>query len=292
MKSLTVLFLLALTGLNAQALPIHSNLTAEDFDRIIAGPGNYNYEGIVKLNNCSGAIIKFEASKPTDKAIVLTNGHCFPTGVFGGMVKPGEFVYNKAAKRSFQLLDKNGTLTNKTVSSSKVIYVTMTGTDISMYELDLTYADLKSKYDTEAIVLESAHPTVADPIQILSGYFQIGYECTIDKFIYQLKEAGYVMNDSIRYSATGCKTIHGTSGSPILSARTHRIVGINNTGNDDGQMCTMDNPCEVDQSGHTFAQKGLSYGQETYQIYTCLNSASQFDLTLPGCKLFRNGRRL
>ena len=36
----------------------------------------YDYEGIVKLSNCSGSIIRFKNQSIDDHAIVLTNGHC------------------------------------------------------------------------------------------------------------------------------------------------------------------------------------------------------------------------
>jgi hypothetical protein len=89
----------------------------------------------------------------------------------------------------------------------------------------------------------------------------------------------------MRYSKGGCETIHGTSGSPILSARTGRVVGINSTGNESGERCMMDNPCEVSESGQIYVEKGRSYGDQTYVFYSCLNARGKLDLNREGCQL-------
>ena len=83
----------------------------------------------------------------------------------------------------------------------------------------------------------------------------------------------------------GRETIGGTSGSPIIHAETYEVIGINNTGNENGGKCTLNNPCEVDEQGNITVTKGASYGQQLFQIYTCLNDQGQFDLTVEGCKL-------
>ena len=43
---------------------------------------DYDFEGIVKLSNCSGAVIKFIGQDLNDRALVLTNGHCLESGFF------------------------------------------------------------------------------------------------------------------------------------------------------------------------------------------------------------------
>ena len=286
MRNLLVLIAF-FSAASSYALPTHQKINMAEVEALFNNGNTYNYEGIVKLNNCSGALVRFENSKDTDPAMVIANGHCVPLGPFGmDMIQPNQYLYQKAAKRSFQLLKADGSLSSNSVTSTQILYATMTGTDVSMYQLELSYAAIKSKFNINALVIDSQHPAASEAIDILSGYWQQGYSCTIDNFVYELKEGGYTMNDSIRYSKDGCHTIHGTSGSPILSAKTHKIIGINNTGNDNGEKCTMDNPCEVSKSGEVYAEKGLSYGQELYIIYSCLNANSQLDLSTSGCKLF------
>jgi hypothetical protein len=148
-----------------------------------------------------------------------------------------------------------------------------------------TYASIIKNSGIKPLTLSSQHPKVGTPINIISGYWNRGYSCNVELFTYQLREDQWTMEDSMRYSRPGCETIGGTSGSPVIATGTRNIVGINNTGNENGEECTMDNPCEVDQNGKIFYEKGLSYAQETFQIYTCLNMNNEIDLAVPGCKL-------
>ena len=295
MKTLSIIsvFLLAVQAFavnTAVAIPIHSKINKQQALRFFDQSANFNFEGIVKLSNCSGAVVRFESSRDEDKALVMSNGHC--VDMDGGMIKPGQFVFKKAAKRAFEFLNADGTLSGNRVSSDEILYATMTGTDVSLYQLTLTYGQIKSQYHVNALILDSHRPAVSDAIEILSGYWRKGYACTIDTFVYQLKEGGYVWDDSMRYSKGGCQTIHGTSGSPILSANTHKIVGINNTGNDDGEKCTIDNPCEVSKDGKIYVEKGRSYGEQTYIFYSCLNESGKLDLNVRGCQLFHKSLRI
>ncbi len=254
-------------GLSLQSLP---GSFGEDF----------NFEGIVGLSNCSGALIRLENSKEGDQALVLTNGHCLEFG----FPEPGEFVYGKPSTRSFQLFDSNKNVVGR-LKATQVVYSTMTKTDMTIYKLRETYADIKSQYNVNSLLLSSLHPDVADPVEVISGYWRRGYNCSIETFVSQLKEAGWVSEDSVRYSRPGCEVIGGTSGSPIIHAVNRSVIGVNNTGNEDGQKCSMNNPCEIDKDGNISAQKGYSYGQQTYWVYSCLNQYNELDLSVAGCLL-------
>lgn len=271
--------------MSAHALPVNSKITLEDIQMMTSTNTSYNFEGIVKLDNCSGALVKFEHSNDNDKAMVMSNGHCVSMGPMGGFIKPGQFLSHKAAKRSFRFLNKDGSLSSNSVDSTQILYATMTGTDVSLYEVNMTYAQIKKQFKVNALVLDSKHPADGTAIDILSGYWQKGYSCQIDGFVFKMKEDAYTWDDSIRYSKGGCKTIHGTSGSPILSRNTGMVIGINNTGNDDGEQCTMNNPCEQTQDGSIYAEQGLSYGQQTYRFYTCLDESGKLDIKVKGCEL-------
>jgi V8-like Glu-specific endopeptidase len=241
----------------------------------------YDFEGIVALSNCSGSLIRFENSKVTDQAIVMTNGHCNEYG----MPKYGKFMYRKPSNRRFALKNTKSQSTGR-LSASEIIYSAMTNTDVTIYKLTDTYADILSKFNIKPLTLSSQHPQVGTAINVISGYWNRGYSCNLEFFSYQLKEDQWTMEDSMRYSRPGCEIIGGTSGSPVIAAGTRTVVGINNTINENGEKCTMDNPCEVDQSGNITYQMGYGYGQETYEIYSCLNTNNEIDLSVPGCKLF------
>ncbi|MEN0059976.1 MAG: hypothetical protein AAGB31_14140, partial [Bdellovibrio sp.] len=107
----------------------------------------------------------------------------------------------------------------------------------------------------------------------------------VEAFVPQLKEAQWTMQHSIRYSRPGCEVIGGTSGSPVIRSGSRIVVGVNNTGNESGRNCTMNNPCEIDENGKMTAHKGYTYGQQTYWVYSCLNQYNEVDLQTPGCLL-------
>jgi hypothetical protein len=94
----------------------------------------------------------------------------------------------------------------------------------------------------------------------------------------------WTWHDSIRYDRS-CEPTHGTSGSPLVDTGSGQIVGINNTGNDNGLMCTLNNPCEVAPDGSTAAYQGQAYGQATHWFTTCLTWWRTIDLSIPGCLL-------
>lgn len=118
----------------------------------------------------------------------------------------------------------------------------------------------------------------------MSGYWKRIYSCNADGFVYRLKEGGWTWKDSLRYTAS-CNTIGGTSGSPVIDTATGKVVAVNNTGNEDGQSCTENNPCEVDQNGNVTVRQGINYAQETYQIPACFTTGNKLDLSAAGCTL-------
>ena len=238
-----------------------------------------SFEGTVALSNCSGSVVKMPDSQPDDPALVLSNGHCLQEG----MPEPGEVITDKPSSRSFTLLKANGGNAG-TVKSTKIAYATMTDTDISLYEVGSTYQDIESKFGVKALDLEAAHPTQGNDITVVSGYWKETYGCAIDGFAYQLKEDGWTMKDSLRYTAD-CKTKGGTSGSPVVDNATGKVVGVNNTRNENGEECTLNNPCEVDESGKVTVHDQIAYGQQTYIIAPCVGAGNQIDLSREGCTL-------
>jgi hypothetical protein len=160
---------------------------------------------------------------------------------------PGEVVVDEPSSRSFTLLDFSGAPL-VALPVAKVAYATMTGTDVAFHQLRATYA------------------------------------CRIDEFVPQLREDSWTWTDSIRYTSA-CHTIPGTSGSPIVAGG--KVIGVNNTLNEDGESCTRNNPCEVAANGDITVRQGIAYGQQTYHAVRCIGAASVITLTAPGCGLPR-----
>jgi hypothetical protein len=247
------------------------------------GPGGaaVDFTGIVALSNCSGALVRGPRSRDADAALALTNGHCLESG----MPKAGEVIVGQASSRAFTLLDRTGRGDLGTLQATRVEYATMTGTDVAVYRLNTTYGAIRQRYGVSALPLSTARPHDGTEIRVASGYWRKIYGCKIDAAVFRLREAGWTWNDSIRYTPE-CTTIHGTSGSPVIDARTHRVVAVNNTANEDGERCTLNNPCEVDRDGRITVRHGGHYGQQTYRLARCLGAGN--DVVLGGkCTLPR-----
>ncbi|MFH9861674.1 serine protease [Streptomyces sp. NPDC017202] len=235
--------------------------------------------GTVALSNCSGSLVRFPNSLDTDPALVLTNGHCLETG----FPAPGQVIVNRASSRTFGLLNSAGTRV-ATLRASKIAYSTMTDTDATVYQLTSTYATIRSSYGISALTVQDTHPTAGTAITVASGYWKRLYSCNIDGFVYRIKEGDWTWKDSVRYTSA-CQTIGGTSGSPVVDQATGKVVAVNNTGNEDGESCTVNNPCEVDASGNVTVRKGINYAQETYQFPACFTTGNQLNLSAAGCAL-------
>lgn len=238
-----------------------------------------SFAGTVSLSNCSGSVVRFPSSADTDPALVMTNGHCLETG----FPAAGEVIVDQASSRTFGLLNSSATRVG-TLRASKVAYATMTDTDVTIYQLTTTYAQIKSTYGISALTLQDTHPTAGTAITVVSGYWKTTYSCAIDGFVYRLKEGAWTWKDSVRYTSA-CQTIGGTSGSPVIDNATGKVVAVNNTGNENGETCTENNPCEVDASGNVTVRQGINYAEETYQIPACFTTGNQLDLSASGCTL-------
>ncbi|MDQ2838050.1 MAG: serine protease [Actinomycetota bacterium] len=236
----------------------------------------------IKLNNCSAGLVRYPTSKSTDRAMMLTNGHCYE----GGFLNAGQVLVNKSSSRTGTLLSASGS-SLATVHADLILYATMTGTDVTLYRLTSTFAQLTSSTGATALTLSASHPVDGHAISIPSSYWKTVYSCAIHGFVGTLRESSWTWHDSIRYQfpASSCQTIGGTSGSPIIDNSTGQQVGINNTSNENGESCTLDNPCEVNADGSITVVQGQNYGQETYWFNTCLSATNAIDLTKSGCLL-------
>ncbi|MBK1785169.1 S1 family peptidase [Prauserella cavernicola] len=235
--------------------------------------------GTVALSNCSGSIVHLAGTPATAPALVLSNGHCLEEG----FPAPGEVIVDQPSQRSFTLLAGDGAELG-TVPATKLLYATMTGTDASVYQLGLSYAELERTHGVTALELAEQRPSAGSDITVASGYWKQTYSCSVDGFVHELHEGDYVWDDSIRYTPE-CETIGGTSGSPIVDVATGEVVGVNNTGNENGERCTMNNPCEVAGDGAVTVREGINYGQQTYDLYGCLTAGNEIELGRPACEL-------
>ncbi|MFI9581223.1 trypsin-like serine peptidase [Streptomyces sp. NPDC052236] len=268
--------LLALAFLGAGAAPaVAVNASADPQVRVKA----VDFAGTVALSNCSGSVVRMPASESDDPALVLSNGHCIESG----FPAAGQVIVDQPSSRTFGLLNSAGTRV-ATLRASKIAYATMTDTDVSLYQLTSTYAQIQSSYGISALELNAARPVAGTAIKVVSGYWKRIYSCNIDGFAYRLKEGQWTWKDSVRYTSS-CNTIGGTSGSPVIDNATGKVVAVNNTGNEDGGRCTDNNPCEVAANGTVTVRPGINYGQQTYGIVPCVGLDNKIDLGRAGCAL-------
>jgi len=233
------------------------------------------FEGIVALSGCSGSLIVFKGQSVDDKAMILTNDHCIYDQ------KPKNYILDQPYKKTIAIYDRH----RKKVSqrTTRIIYAEQTDSDFAILELGISYQELFNKHDIVPFTLSNKKGQIDDKISIISGYWNKIYSCSIESFAFRLKESLWVWKESYRYD---CGTIGGTSGSPILLENTREVIGINNTSNERGQKCTLNNPCEIDPSGKISIHQGKGYGQQTKYIYSCLDEKSRFDLSTNGCLLY------
>lgn len=238
-----------------------------------------DFTGIVSLRGCSGSVVRPPAHDPADPALVLTNGHCVR------MLGADEVVVEEESDRVFTLLDKDGDGTLGTLRSSGLAYATMSGTDVALYRLTSTYAEVEAM-GTRALELSPERPATGIAIRLVSGYWRHIYACHADGYVHELREDRWTWRGSMRYTEQ-CDSRAGTSGSPVIDVATGKVVAVNNTANEDGERCTLGNPCEVDETGAVTVRQGTRYGQQTHQVVPCLTGGGRVDLTAPGCGLPR-----
>jgi len=223
-------------------------------------------------------VVRTAASAPEDPALVLTNGHC----VQGDRPAPGAALVDQPADREAQIADAQG-YPQATTHLNRLVYATMTGTDIALYRADKTYAQLAAE-GAKVFQLTTTPIQPGDPLTL--AYSSSRLNCTAEAVVPHLREGGYQLDRSIRYATTqGCAPWHGMSGSALLAADGTTVAGVHNTHNDSGEQCTDNNPCEVDAYGTVTSTKDRGYGQQVDQIAGCLTTGSKLDLSRESCAL-------
>jgi hypothetical protein len=241
--------------------------------------------GTAVIDGCSAAVIRSPRSRASDPAMLLTNGHCvYPRP------RPGRSITGRPDNQRVLIKNPNGN-TIVRAHTKRLVYATMTGTDVAVYRLDQSFAQLRATgVKVRSLAVDGPRP--GQKVRVLSAGSGKAWTCTVAKITPGLLEAGYTQKHAIGYrTRRGCSATygagpgHGDSGSPLVDPRTGKIVGIHNTGNDSGLRCTEDNPCEIDAQGHRTSVKGARYGQQTAMLRDCLIAGSRIALSRPACAL-------
>ncbi|MFB6891529.1 trypsin-like serine protease [Kitasatospora sp. NPDC056327] len=239
-----------------------------------------NVEGTAKVGACLGSVVRPPTARPKDPALVLTNGHCVPSG----RPAPGTALVDRPAdlKDPVTINDSAG-YPRTSARATRLVYATMSGTDIALYRLDKTYAQLTAE---GAKVFRLSTTPMRRGDRLSMAYNVNRPSCTVEAVVPRLREDGHEQDRAVRYATgDGCVSRPGYSGSALLAPDGETVVGIHNTHNRDGGQCTDNNPCEVARDGSVTAVQGRSYGQQVHRIAACLTAGSRLNLNRPGCAL-------
>ncbi len=239
-----------------------------------------NVEGSARVGNCLGSVVRTATSRPGDPALALTNGHCVPSG----RPAPGKALVDRPAGLADPVtVNDSAGYPRATARATRLVYATMTGTDIALYRLDKTYAQLAAA-GAKVFRLSTTPMRGGDRISMARNTGRP--LCTVEAVVPRLREDDYQQNGAVRYAPSDtCASRPGYSGTALLAPDGETVVGINNTHNRDGEKCTDNNPCEVGRDGSVTAVKGRSYGQQVHRISGCLITGSRLKLSRPGCGL-------
>lgn len=245
----------------------------------------YDFNGVAKLSNCSGALFRFKSSVGEDKALVLTNGHCVK--INSKLIEPNFYVSNLVNDREISLFDSNYEI--RSFKASRLVFATLSISDIAIYELNRTYTELEN-FGIDSFLLSDTPTLMGIAIDIPSGKWKQGFRCSTEAEIEALKEGRWLFHSSIRYSDSGCNIFGGTSGAPVIASGSREIIAINNTYNSGRNDCSINNPCELKDEGFvSFRKRG--YAQQTYLLYDCFDFNNKFNIDNKEC-IFKNLTRI
>ena len=217
------------------------------------------------------------------KAIMMANGHC--TSRWGKFIPPQQSIIDKKVKLQAQVFDAEKKL--HPIKATKIIYATMSGTDLALYQLKESYDQLLEKYNIRPLLLDHRPLQAPQEVEIISAYWDRGFSCYVAGIVSKLQEGKWFFEDSIRFEKDAdCNMKGGTSGAPITMVDSRLVIGINNTSNAGGRNCSSNNPCEI-EGEEIIVRRGVRYGQQTYKIYSCITPDFTFDFKQPDCDLVR-----
>jgi hypothetical protein len=232
--------------------------------------------GMMGGPDCSGVVVRF-SNDPYAHAIVLSAGHCYRLPM-----PKNTFAAGETLSKSLVVIARHGSVLS--LHATKLLYATMTGTDVELLELGETYADL-AQLSVDSYEISREPAKAGDKIFRVSGRKETVQSCSIGEVVHRLTTSVTEENDAYRMSADCPATAPGWSGAPLISAATGKIVGLHSTTNDSGR-CTDDDPCEVADDGTVSIHKDAQYGQKVHEIMTCVDSAGRFNLSLASCALY------
>jgi Trypsin-like peptidase domain len=255
--------------------------------------GNNPYSGVVRVQaraTCSGVFLATTSDDDPRggdaSAWVATNGHCvaFPgtNQVLLDQPGGGSVVFDFFVDTQSRQLR---------VPIRRVAYATMKGRDLALIELSARVDELRrAGFEPWRPVLTL--PADDEPAVIVGAPLQVNPAAAFLRLAACRLEGRAPMLFEFTwhwygFERTRCADIApGSSGSPVFSRRTGRIVALINTSNA-GQpwytACQIDSPCEPTPTG-SVQPENTSYATPLVGIDRCF-SGGDFDVDASGCPL-------
>jgi hypothetical protein len=231
--------------------------------------------------DCSGAMVRLERDLDR-KAVFLTNGHCAKNE----MIEPGNALVNVPYDRG-ELRIFVGGAEPESVVPTKILYATMTGTDIALIELNATYRELEAK-GARTYEISDRDARTGSSVMLVSGAERQKRLCAVSHVVDRLVEDRWTYSHVLAMKDL-CAIDPAWSGTPLVDPNGFpdrpMIVGIVSSRNRDGGLCTLDNPCEVDSDGERLAFRDRAYAQSVAGISDCVTKAGEISLSKRGCRL-------
>jgi hypothetical protein len=227
-------------------------------------------------------------------AYVLTSGHC--AGAFGAnevIVERAETGYEVAFGT---FADTAGSESD--IPSVAVAFATLKGTDLAVVELDATLGELEDG-GWRAWRAASEPPAADEPVVVVgaplnpdgSPSFLRLSACLLEGSAGVVLERQWTWFDALRHRCADVRP--GSSGSPVISRRTGRLLGLVNTttlGSEGLADCALNRPCEADGASAA-PLDGTSYAARVDGIEACFDETGRLELGRDGCPL-DDGRQL
>lgn len=250
----------------------------------------------VSLPGCSGALFRMPGMSNSDKALIITAGHCSQIGshiipITGSIVPDrGEyFSYSKTDSIRYHI-HKNFVYNYKTYYYEDVVFSTMTTSDIAIIQTEFTYKYLLDN-GYRIFKLSTEPPRLGQILRVLNFSIFKETNCKVNGIAPLVLEQQWFFNNMIRVEndGTNCSLLPGSSGSPGVDLDGDIISGIVSTGESGkNPPCSINNPCEPNSN-----KKGEylefnfrpAYLTPVHQLYQCWSSSEKrFNFEIPGCQ--------
>ncbi len=274
--------LLAMTVMSVSAFaraPLAASEVSEETIRTATAEELHN---LASTSGCSAGYADIGRADK-EKAVVVTNGHCA-----SGSLAARQAMVNIPTDKSFSIFMVTGETLK--VTGIRLMYATLMDTDIALYELKETNAELKSK-GLQPFPFYQGEAPLGSAVRVTSGYWEETQECKLERRVHKLLEGfgSDISDPSIATNAFAlskdCKIRGGYSGTPVIDSATDTIIAMAFTGAEGSSACAEQAPCEEDSRGNRTYLRGTSYVARVDQLDSCIVDG-EFKLALPTCTLF------